>query len=157
MWKNYSPKATMRRWLLDDRCSRLDTIPACEFRQTRGLVPRLHDTTDCQTGCITGWMFVYTMQPVVQPAVQLNSRLYNRFDEPVVKPVWQQVVSCKRGLTETDTVTHDRSYANVLHKTRTAKNGSVLCRSHEIYMLQFHKQKSKSIKFSVPLSNTTAI
>jgi len=28
----------------------------------------------------TGWVFVYTMQPVVQPALQLNSRLYNRFD-----------------------------------------------------------------------------
>ena len=30
----------------------------------------------------TGWMFVYTIQPVVKPVWQ---------------PVWQQVVSCKRG------------------------------------------------------------
>jgi len=32
--------------------------------------PRLHDTTDCQTGWTTGWMFVYAMQPVVQPIWQ---------------------------------------------------------------------------------------
>ena len=42
---------------------------------------------DCQTGCqtrlTTGWMFVYTIQPVVKPVVQL---------------LWQPVVSCKRGL-----------------------------------------------------------
>jgi len=46
------------------------------------VMPRLHDTIGCQSGCqtglTTGWMFVYTMQPVV-------------------KPVCQQVVSCKRG------------------------------------------------------------
>ena len=35
------------------------------------------------TRLTTGWMFVYTIQPVVKP---------------VVKPVWQLVVSCKRGL-----------------------------------------------------------
>ena len=54
----------------------------CDLQKTR-----LHDTTCCQTGCIvytniqpvvqpgltTGWMFVYTIQPVVKP-------LYNRFD-----------------------------------------------------------------------------
>jgi len=34
----------------------------------------------CQTGLTTGWMFVYMIQPVV-------------------KPVWQSVVSCKRGIT----------------------------------------------------------
>ena len=42
---------------------------------------RLHDTTGCQagwtTGSTTGWMFVYTMQPVLQL---------------VVNPVEQQVV-----------------------------------------------------------------
>ena len=42
----------------------------------------IHDTAVCQTGCqtglTTGWMFVYTIQPVV-------------------KPDWQPVVSCKRG------------------------------------------------------------
>jgi len=37
--------------------------------------PRLHDTT--------GWMFVYTMQPVVQP------RLSNRpsVEQPIIQPV----------------------------------------------------------------------
>jgi len=50
------------------------------------LKPRLHDTTCCQSGLTTGWMFVYTIQPVV-------------------KPVWQPVgclscqTSCTTGLT----------------------------------------------------------
>jgi len=41
---------------------------------------RLHDRTRCPTDCATGWMLVglYTMHPVVEP-------------------VAQQVVSCKRG------------------------------------------------------------
>ena len=42
----------------------------------------------CQTGLTTGWMFVYTIQPVVKPVVQ---------------PVWQLVVSCKRGFIESAT------------------------------------------------------
>jgi len=37
--------------------------------------------TGCQTGLTTGWMFVYTIQPVV-------------------KPVWQPFVSCKRGISK---------------------------------------------------------
>jgi len=36
----------------------------------------------------TGWMFVYTIQLVVQPVIK-----------PPLQPVWQQVVSCKRGFT----------------------------------------------------------
>ena len=41
--------------------------------------------TKHSTGCTSGWMFVYMMQPDAQP---------------VVKPVEQPVVSCKRGITE---------------------------------------------------------
>ena len=41
------------------------------YPSTRPVILRLHDTTGWQTGCTTGsttgWMFVYTMQPVVQP------------------------------------------------------------------------------------------
>jgi len=33
------------------------------------LKPRLHDATCCQSGLTSGWMFVYTIQPVVQPVV----------------------------------------------------------------------------------------
>ena len=83
----------------------------------------LHDTAGCQTGLTTGWMFVYTIQPVVkqvwqpvwqpvsQPAVsciQTFSRYWTTswmsvytmqpVVKPVVQPVWQPVVSCKRGL-----------------------------------------------------------
>jgi len=78
----------------------------------------IHDTTGCQTGCTTwfdnrlneqlfvhgcqtgfttglrtGWMFVYTIQPVVKPVVQ---------------PVWQQVVSCKWGITTNQALTDRR-------------------------------------------------
>ena len=63
----------------DNRVERTATV--CTTGLTTGCI---HDTAVCQTGCqtglTTGWMFVYTIQPVV-------------------KPVWQQVVSCKRGLT----------------------------------------------------------
>jgi len=47
--------------------------------------PRLHDTTNCQIEqrVDTGWMFVYTIQPIVQPVVK-----------PVWRPVGQPVVSC---------------------------------------------------------------
>ena len=30
----------------------------------------LHDTTGYQTALKTGWMFVYTIQPVVEPVVK---------------------------------------------------------------------------------------
>jgi len=40
--------------------------------------PRLRDTIGCQIGWTTSWMLVYTMQPVV-------------------RPLWQPVLSCKRG------------------------------------------------------------
>jgi len=43
------------------------------------VIPCLHDTTGCQTGLTTSWMFVYMIQPVVQL---------------VVKSVWQPFVSC---------------------------------------------------------------
>ena len=90
------------------------------------VIPRLHHTTGCQT-CLTTGKPVW--QPVESLFTRLNSWLYNRFDnrlevcihdttccptgcivytniQPVVKAVWQpvgqQVVSCKRGLTDTD-------------------------------------------------------
>ena len=75
------------------------------------LIPRLHDTTGCQTGCqtglTTGLTTVLKEQPLfVQPAVKPGCTtglttgciVYTNI-QPVVKPVWQQVVSCKRGLT----------------------------------------------------------
>jgi len=53
--------------------------PGCTTGLTTGCI---HNIAVCQTGCqtglTTGWMFVYTIQPVV-------------------KPVWQPVVSCKLG------------------------------------------------------------
>jgi len=50
--------------------------PRTTWRASRNLLAQVsylssHDTTGCSTG-LTGWMFVYTMQPVVQP------RLSNR-------------------------------------------------------------------------------
>jgi len=34
------------------------------------VTPRLHHTTGCTSGLTTGWMFVYTMQPVVPPVAK---------------------------------------------------------------------------------------
>ena len=79
LWSHQSP-ATYRRHL---HHTTGDLILAHLSLELVHLLPRLHNTTGCQTGYTaglrTGWVFVYTMQPVVQPAVQLNSRLYNRF------------------------------------------------------------------------------
>ena len=47
----------------------------CTTSLTTGCI---HDTAGCQTDCQTGWIFVYTVQPVI-------------------KPDWQQVISCRRG------------------------------------------------------------
>jgi len=52
-------------------------------------IRRLHDAGGCQTGCRTGLTTVLNEQPLfVQPVVK-----------PDWQPVWQQVVSCKRGFT----------------------------------------------------------
>jgi len=58
----------------------------CLFTRYSRLSNRLYNwTAGCTTGFTTGWMFVYTTQPVVQR---------------VVKPVWQQVVSCQRSFSD---------------------------------------------------------
>jgi len=59
------------------------------------IISRLHDTAGCQAGCTsgltTGWMFVYTIQPVCQlcwtnshcsfnHSTGCQTGLYNRFD-----------------------------------------------------------------------------
>ena len=61
------------------------------------LIPHLHD----RTGLTTGWMFVYTIQPVVKPVSQpcwTNSCSFTRLSNRVEQLVWQQVALCKRGL-----------------------------------------------------------
>jgi len=91
--------------------------------------PRLHDTAGCQTGLYnrfdkhgltTGWMFVYTTQPVVKPVVKrvwqpvwqpcsTNSCSFNRLSNRVVPPVWQRVwqpvVSCIQTFTRLSSLT----------------------------------------------------
>jgi len=100
-------------------------IPFSTWTWTEDLlypVYTIHDTTGCQTGCTTllttGWMFVYTIQPVVR---RLSNRIDNRLYrvnrvlypvytiqpvviavvqtavvQPVVKPDWQPAASCKQ-------------------------------------------------------------
>jgi len=89
------------------------------------LKPSLHDTTGCQTSCTTdlttGCIVLTTvlneqplvLQPVVKPgcttglttgcihdtAVCQTGWMFVDTIQPVVKPVWQQVVSCKPGFT----------------------------------------------------------
>ena len=55
----------------------------CQTRFYNQLYRVYEHSAGCQTGLTTGWMFVYTIQPVVKPVVQ---------------PFWQPVVSCKRGI-----------------------------------------------------------
>jgi len=62
--------------------------PGC----TTGLTTGLHDTAGCQTRLTTGWMFVYTIQPVVKPVGQ-----------PVWQQDWQPVVSCIQTFTRSST------------------------------------------------------
>jgi len=95
------------------------------------LKPCLHHTTCCQTGyttrfdnrlneqwlfvqhgcqtglttvLTTGWMFVYTIQPVVIPVVQ---------------PVWQPVVSCKRGIKDHPIMQHQPQTRNTAAANRS--------------------------------------
>jgi len=46
----------------------------------------LHDTTCCQTGLTTGYMFVYTIEPVVKPHWQLAVSCIQLVVKPVVQP-----------------------------------------------------------------------
>jgi len=73
------------------------------------LIYRLHDTAGCQTVCLrTGLTTVLNEQPLfVQPVVKTGCTSQTRFDTLlttgciVYTNVWQQVVSCKRGLNQT--------------------------------------------------------
>jgi len=59
------------------------TISGCSFNPVERTVAVRSIRLSNTTGMTTGWMFVYTIQPVIKPVVQ---------------PVWQPVVSCKRGI-----------------------------------------------------------
>jgi len=78
----YNPVWQPVEWTAAVRSTRLSNglwQPAVSCKQTSNwLSYRLSNRLT------TGWMFVYTMQPVVKPVVQ---------------PVWQPAVLCKRGLT----------------------------------------------------------
>jgi len=103
----------------------------------------LHDTAGCQTGLYnrfdnrvpglttvfngqthvrlstvltTGWMFVYTIQPVVKPVWQ-----------PDWQPFWQQVVSCKRGFTLT----------GYKQQSMRLKCNSCIYFEYEVYLLNY--------------------
>ena len=73
--------------LNEERCS-FNTVvkPGCTTGLTTGCI---HDTTGCQTGLTTGLTTGCIVYANIYPVVN-----------PVWQPVSQQVVSCKRGLTE---------------------------------------------------------
>ena len=79
--------------------------------------PRLHDTTCCQTGLTTGYIVYTKHQPVVKTGLTTglttgwitNSCSFNT----VVKPPWQPVVSCKRGISVLLAV--HRGLCHILH------------------------------------------
>jgi len=53
--------------------------------------------TGCQTGLTTGWMFVYTIQPVVKHRLS-NTGLYNRFDNRVERTATVRSTGFQTGL-----------------------------------------------------------
>jgi len=52
---------------------------------SRTLIHHLHATTDCQTRCTTGWMSVYTIQPVAKTGLTTVSNEQPLFVQSVVK------------------------------------------------------------------------
>jgi len=135
----------MRWWhgyLSERRCKWFAYAPADATATLSSLKPRLHNTAGCQAGCTTrfdnrlneqwlytrysrlskwlssGWMFVYTIQPVVKPVRQpVCNRLYsvNKHPtccqtgfttgrmfvytiQPVVKPVDNRLYCANGGL-----------------------------------------------------------
>jgi len=83
------------------------------------LKPRLHDTTCCQTGLITGCI-VYTKHST-RLTTGLTKRLYLCI-QPVVKPAlqpdWQPVVLCKRGLMRYADVGYQPPLTHVIRTAR---------------------------------------
>jgi len=75
-------------------CLRMHTMQ----RQKNLRKPRLHDTTCCQTGLTTRWMFVYTIQPVVKSRLTTGCIVYTAGCQTRLTTGWQPVVSCKRGI-----------------------------------------------------------
>ena len=67
--------------------------------------PRLHNTASCQSGLTTmltnsHCSFNRLSKRVVQPVWQLAVYMIQPVVKTVAKPVWQQVVSCKRGFND---------------------------------------------------------
>jgi len=56
-------------------------------------IPRLHDTTGCQSALTTGLTTVLKEQPLFVQRCWTNSRcLFNRLSNRVVQPIWQPAV-----------------------------------------------------------------
>ena len=62
------------------------------LRHIEHIRPRLDDTTGCQTGLITGWMFAYTMQPVVQ-------LVWQQAEQPQLYRLYIHSTDCQSGCT----------------------------------------------------------
>jgi len=92
--------------------------------------------TRLTTGFTTGWMFVYTIQPVVKPVVQ---------------PDWQPVVSCKRSITKQQRQKHGlyrkrRRYWHTLYNRPVFHASTVTCRSCTNWLvIQWHLTTVASI------------
>jgi len=95
-------------------CNQLSSAVCC---WGYSLKPRLHDTTGCQTGVkqpvVKGNRFDNRVERTAVRSTGCQTGLYNRFDNRLYcvykdlpgcqtdwQPVWQQVVSRKRGLRE---------------------------------------------------------
>jgi len=78
-------------WNVGASCSNDKQLPVTGellwvVHTVRNVIPRLHDTTGCQTGCTRQPVVKQVVQPVWQPAVsckQTSNRLSSRFDNPL--------------------------------------------------------------------------
>ena len=96
MWDKMPIDHWQNREQGDSFCMRVKTS-----WQTAILKPRLHDTTCCQTGCQAGLIDNRVNVCIhdttgCQTGLTTGCIVYTNI-QPVVKPVWQPVVSCKRG------------------------------------------------------------
>jgi len=66
--------------------------------KTFTLKPRLHDTTCCQTGLITGQMFAYTIQPV-ESCIQTFNWLTNGLTTGLTNGCIVYTAGCQTGCT----------------------------------------------------------
>jgi len=129
---------------------------ALEMARIRFIISRLHDATGCQTGCTTGLTTVLNEQPLfVQPGWTSSHCSCNRLCRVYkhLQAVWQQVVSCKRGLWFCAAV-HDVLYILALIDSR---NHARFCHRIPNVITAWASEQTSSRKSFEPSSLTSGL